>query len=63
MGIYNGSRLVFDGILEKYKEYLALYRLFNKGSIEGATSFGEFYWRFAYHNKYSDNSQVSHSGY
>ncbi len=62
MSIYNSSRVAFDGILKKYKEYIEIYKVFNNGSVEGATPFGEFYWRFSYYVKYQD-ARVNNTGY
>lgn len=53
-GLYDSSRVQFNKITESYKSYIALYRLFNNGSAEGATSFSVFYWRSTYYVRYGD---------
>lgn len=64
MGItYENQRVVFDTIARKYKDYIALYRLFNNGSIEGLCTFDHFYWRMTYYSKYQDRRNFGTSGY
>lgn len=64
MGItYENQRVVFDVIARKYKDYLALYRMFNNGSLEGVTSFGDFYWRMVYFSKYHEGKNYGSTGY
>jgi hypothetical protein len=64
MGItYENQRVVFDTIVRRYKDYIALYRLFNNGSVDGLTSFDEFYWRMVYVSKYQDRKSFGTSGY
>lgn len=64
MGItYENQRVVFDTIVKKYKDYIALYRLFNNGSVEGLTTFDQFYWRMTYFSKYQDRRNFGTSGY
>ena len=64
MGItYENQRVNFDVIVRRYKEYVALYRLFNNGSIVGLTTFDNFYWRMTYFSRYSDRRSFSTSGY
>lgn len=53
-GLYDQSRIQFNKISEAYKNYVALYRLFNNGSVEGVTTFTTFYWRMTYYQKYGD---------
>ncbi len=57
--LYDSSRVQFNKITEAYKSYIALYKLFNKGSVEGATPFNEFYWRMTYLVRYGDGDVVS----
>ena len=64
MGItYENQRVVFDTIAKRYKDYIALYRLFNNGSVEGLTTFDDFYWRMTYYCKYQDRRNFGTSGY
>lgn len=64
MGIsYENQRVVFDVIARKYKDYIALYRLLNNGSVQGATTFDDFYWRMTYLSKYQDNRGVMNSSF
>lgn len=64
MGItYENQRVIFDTIVKKYKDYVALYRLFNNGSIEGLTTFDDFYWRMSYFSKYQDRRNYGTTGY
>jgi hypothetical protein len=60
---YENQRVHFDLIVKKYKDYIALYRLFNNGSVQGITTFGDFYWRMTYLSKYQDGKQVGSQGY
>lgn len=53
MSIYENRRILFEGILKKYNDYLDLYRSFNNGSIVGATPFDQFYWDYTYYSKFS----------
>jgi hypothetical protein len=64
MGItYENQRVIFNGILKKYLDYVNLYRVFNNGSIEGITPFHEFYWRFTYFSRYSNPRNVENRGF
>lgn len=64
MGIaYENQRVIFDTIVRKYKEYIALYRAVNNGSDEGITPFNEFYWRMVYWSKYQDRKNFGTVGY
>lgn len=56
--MYDTNRENFDKLRKKYVEYLQLYATFNNGSIEGATPFQEFYWRFTYFIRYEDPQRV-----
>lgn len=58
-GLYDSSRVQFNKITEAYKNYIALYRLFNNGSIEGATPFSTFYWRMTYYVRYGDGEVMT----
>lgn len=63
MGItYENQRVIFDAILKKYKDYVALYRQVNNGSLAGVTTFDDFYWRMTYLSKYQDNKNVGNNG-
>jgi hypothetical protein len=57
------TRVVFNRILKKYLEYVALYKAIGDGSTEGITPFEEFYWRYTYHSLYSDMSKFARGGY
>jgi hypothetical protein len=64
MGItYENQRVNFDVIVRKYHDYIALYRQFNNGSVQGLTPFDEFYWRMVYLSKYQDRKNFGTSGY
>lgn len=56
---YGVSRQHFNKILEAYLNYVALYKLFNAGKIEGVTPFNVFYWRMTYYVRYENNENVS----
>ena len=60
---YENQRVNFDEIVKKYKDYIALYRVFNNGSVEGITSFDDFYWRITYISRYADGQDVNRQGY
>jgi len=57
------NRKQFDLLKKRYEDYLKLYAHFNKGSIEGSCTFEEFYWRFTYYDRYSDELALARSGY
>ncbi len=61
--MYEVQRVLFDKILAKYHSYLALYAECNDGSKKGATSFKEFYWRYTYHYRYQDPSEMREDSY
>lgn len=64
MGItYENQRVNFDVIVRRYKEYVALYRVFNNGSIQGLCTFDDFYWRMTYFSRYQDRKNFGSSGY
>lgn len=64
MGItYENQRVVFEQISKKYKEYLALYKELNNGSVVGITPFDDFYWRMIYFSKYQDRRNFGTTGY
>lgn len=50
---YETRRVVFTKILNRYKDYLNLYRDLNHGSIEGAVPFPQFYWHYTYYSRYA----------
>jgi hypothetical protein len=56
---YGTSRQHFNKILEAYLNYVALYKLFNSGSIKGVTPFNVFYWRMTYHIRYENSENIS----
>jgi hypothetical protein len=58
-GLYSSSRVHFTAITEAYKNYVALYKLFNNGSTKGVTPFGDFYWRMTYYIRYGDGDTVT----
>lgn len=60
---YENQRVIFNQILQKYKEYVALYKAINNGSLAGLTQFGEFYWRYTYYSKYSNPRAVESKYY
>lgn len=60
---YTNQRDHFEKLLKKFLEYLELYAALNNGSIEGASTYDEFYLRFTYLNRYADPSQVQRTGY
>ena len=53
MSTYESKRIIFAIIEKKYKDYLFLYKMVNKGSLKGATTFEDFYWHYTYYSKYS----------
>lgn len=64
MGItYENQRVVFNGIVKKYNEYVLLYEEINNGSRAGITPFSQFYWRMIYWSKYADRRHYGHTGY
>jgi hypothetical protein len=63
MSAYESKRIIFAIIEKKYKEYIALYKLINNGSIEGITPFDEFYWNYTYYSKYSGGKVADTRGY
>ena len=60
---YENQREHFEIIVQKYLDYVALYKLFNSGSAEGVTNFSEFYWRMTYYSNYQNGQKVSTQGY
>lgn len=60
---YENQRVIFDTIVKKYKDYIALYRYLNNGSVEGLTTFDDFYWRMTYFSKYQDRKTFGSNGY
>ena len=57
--MFESSRVQLDKIIKKYKDYIDLYRFFNDGSVEGAASFAEFYWRYTYYSRYKDAETIT----
>lgn len=60
---YENQRVVFAKLERNYREYLALYKEINNGSLAGATTFDLFYWRMVYFSKYQERRNFGHSGY
>lgn len=60
---FEAHRENFNIIVNAYLNYVSLYKFINNGSIEGVTSFEEFYWRFTYYVKYQDPERISALGY
>jgi len=60
---YENQRVIFNGILKRYLDYVNLYRIINHGSIKGITPFSEFYWRITYFGRYSNPRNVENRGY
>lgn len=56
---YEVNRENFNKIVKSYREYVELYRLINGGSLEGATPFTDFYWRYSFFVKYQDVTIIS----
>jgi hypothetical protein len=65
MGIlgYENGRVHFDLILRLYKDYLRLYADINGGSLDGSTTFADFYWTMTYFSKYSGHRNFGRTGY
>jgi hypothetical protein len=63
MSLYENRRVVFDIIVKKYKEYAAFYKAINNGSLDGVTSFDEFYWHYTYYSKYAAQRTGDNRGY
>jgi hypothetical protein len=63
MSAYESKRIIFAQIEKKYKDYIALYRLLNNGSVVGITPFDEFYWHHTYYAKYSSGRVAETRGY
>ena len=59
---YETNRDEFEKIVKNYREYVKLYMAVTGGSIEGLSSFADFYWRVTFHGKYSDPSVISELG-
>lgn len=57
------QRKEFERILRNYRIYLETYRMFNNGSVLGATRFPDFYEFRTYVLKYSDQRVFSLSIY
>lgn len=60
---YENRRIVFAVIEKKYKDYVALYRMVNNGSVVGVTTFDEFYWHYTYYSKYMSGRVSEVRGY
>ncbi len=60
MGLsYENQRVHFDALKRKYLEYLSLYAAINHGSLEGASTFEQFYWHMTYISRYQDKRNFS----
>jgi hypothetical protein len=53
----------YKRIREKYAAYITSYKRMNKGSIRGASTFGEFYMNHIYHSVYNDERIIALMGY
>ncbi len=62
-GAYESQREIFNKIVRDYKDYIALYKFFNHGSIDGATPFAKFYWRIIYYSKHDGEILKPERGY
>lgn len=60
---YENQRVLFDKLLIRYRGYLDLYKALNNGSLKGATTFDQFYWRMTYYSRYQDRRTFGNSGY
>ena len=49
---YENQRVHFEKIVIHYKEYVKMYRILNRGSVEGITPFAFFYWQTVYFSKH-----------
>ena len=56
---YGTSRQHFNKVLEAYLNYVALYKLFNGGKVQGVTPFNVFYWRMTYYVRYENSENVN----
>ena len=63
MATYENRRILFTVIEKKYKEYIALYKMVNNGSVQGITPFDEFYWHYTYSSKYTNGRAAETRGY
>ena len=60
---YENQRVLFEKLAQRYRDYLALYRMFNNGSVKGATDFAEYYWRMTYESRYQNGEAIIEQGY
>ena len=56
---FESQRKTIEKLMGQYKAYVIIYKEFNNGSIEGITSFDDFYWMFTYHSCYADWFKLS----
>lgn len=49
---FGNSREHFEKIEKLYKDYVKLYKFFNKGSLQGVASFVDFYWMHHFYWKH-----------
>lgn len=63
MATYENRRIIFNNIVKKYNEYVALYRSINNGSNEGITPFAHFYWHYIYFSRYATGRVGENRGY
>lgn len=63
MNTYESKRVIFNEITKKYKEYIELYKYVNNGSVDGLTSFDDFYWNYTYYSRYATNRVNESRGY
>ena len=55
---YENQRVNYNRILAKYRDYLNLYKAINNGSMEGVTSFADFYMHFTYYSRYVNGAII-----
>jgi hypothetical protein len=61
--IYESQRENFNKVLGYYKDYIKLYKFFNNGSTDGATTFAEFYWRMTFVTRHDGEILKPERGY
>ncbi|MBF0442291.1 MAG: hypothetical protein HQK54_10325 [Oligoflexales bacterium] len=55
--MYDSTREVFNKLKKKYEDYVILYKMLNNDSVEGITTFADFYIRMTYTIKYSEHEK------
>jgi|CXWK01.1.fsa_nt_gi hypothetical protein len=61
--MFQARREAFENLVQKYKEYIELYKFVNNGEVQGACSFEDFYWRMTYTINYSDKEMNNYSSF